>query len=247
MMRRLARSRRMRASSAAAAVFDPATLSLTGWWRASYAGSPWTPTASAGASGSNGNLVLNSSAPDVGTAVNGYDPALFVAANQDDLQTSATFADLFNADAGTIVVLVKPTTLAAAGANTYEDPPLFKESGINFGFHLSDGGIKGAVYSGGWVYSAGVAAAAGSWALAQMTWNGTNMRVRKNGGAWDSVACGNVDSGALTGTMYMGRTYGAGAWLDAGVLEVLTSDTVLADADLDDVRSYASSRYGITV
>jgi hypothetical protein len=39
----------------AAGAADPSSLSLTGWWRASYAGSPWTPSASAGSSGSNGD------------------------------------------------------------------------------------------------------------------------------------------------------------------------------------------------
>ena len=37
--------------------FDPTSLSLTGFWRASYSGAPWVPTASAGTSGANGNLV----------------------------------------------------------------------------------------------------------------------------------------------------------------------------------------------
>jgi hypothetical protein len=228
-------------------VFDPATLPLTGWWRASYAGSPWTPTASAGSSGTNGNLALNSSEPDIGTAVNGYDPALFVSANEDDLQTTATFADLFNVDSGTIIVLVKPTTLAAAEANTFGDAPLLKESGINFGLHVSSGGIKGAIYSGAWVYSGGVAISTGAWALVQMTWDGVNMRVRKNGGSWDSVACGSVDSGALTGTMFVGRPFGTTNWLNAAVSEVATADTVISDGNLDNYLSYANSRYGLSL
>jgi hypothetical protein len=67
------------------AVFDPATLSLTGWWRAAYAGSPWAPTASAGTSGTaNRDLGVDSGAatPSVGTALNGLDTADFDGSTQ---------------------------------------------------------------------------------------------------------------------------------------------------------------------
>src|SRR5262245_903161 len=53
--------RRVNVAPAISAVsYDPAILALDGWWRAPYA-DPWTPTASAGASGSNGNLTSSGS------------------------------------------------------------------------------------------------------------------------------------------------------------------------------------------
>src|SRR4051812_26313751 len=106
---------------------DPATLDPSGYWLAPYA-SPWTPTASAGTSGSNGTLVTSGTAPTSGTAVNGYAPASYAGTPQALVTNTATGTTLWSLAAGTTIVIAKASAAVAEAADFYDDPLLMGDT-----------------------------------------------------------------------------------------------------------------------
>jgi hypothetical protein len=230
--------------AAAAAVFDPATLSLSGWWRADYASSPWAGTASAGDSG--GRDLTGADAPDTGAAQNLKVPADFNGSD-DKLRTAAAASNYVTASAGTFIALARLDTVAAAEANTFADPAFIREVSPNFGMHVSDAGLKGAIFDGGsWVYTAAKAFATGAYRAAIMRWNGTNILLAVDSGAVGTTACTGIDPTGLTGVLSVGDSH-AGAFLDGRVLEVMVAPTALSDGNITSILSYFNSRYSLAL
>ncbi len=234
--------------SPAVASFDPATLSLDGWWRASYGGSPWSPTASAGTSGSNGTLVTAGVAPSVGSAVNGLTPATFNGTSQAFGSGTAAMTDLVTATAMTLIVLVKASASVAIASNFYDDPLLIGDSGGNVGLVFTSSGVRAGAYSGGSNQTTSIALATGAWALCAMRYDGSHVkcRVSKASGTTDAtpVASGTPSLGAGP---YIGKNYAAAKFFAGDILEVMTSKTVLSDANLVSIVSYFNSRYALSL
>jgi hypothetical protein len=230
-------------SSSAAPVFDPATMALTGWWRASYTGAPWVGTASAGASGTRDLPSGGSSDPSVGVAVNGFTPADFD--GTEDFLAYATAADLVATNAGTIIVLFYADTAeTAVGGQPFQSPCFWLNGGASSCVSYDSDGLKVGIYDTAW-RTASVAAATGAWHLGVGQWNATNARVKVNGGAWQSVAAGAADG--MTGAAQFGINYGANKFFNGRALERATSNTIIADADLDGFLTYARARYALAL
>jgi hypothetical protein len=235
-----------------AATFNPATLSLTGWWRASYSASPWTPTASAGASGTNGDLTEGSNAPAAGAAVNGFTPADFDGTN-DILTSAAANASLYSTTAYTLVQLVYLDSFALVDPGAAS--PFTCPGGL--GNHAGDGGPVGGfagsgasgvfrfghVDAGGWD-SAAVSVSTGAWMMVAACFDNSNVMVSLNAGAQTSKAQGTVVG--MAGFGIIGRNYLSAQFADMKVLEVMTSNTNLS-ASLTNIRSYFNSRYGLAL
>jgi hypothetical protein len=231
-------------------VFDPATLSLTGWWRASYAGSPWTPTASAGSSGSNGNLAHATNAPDVGAAVNGFTPADFIPANTDRLDNASGNINTFvSSAAGSIWCLFyADAAFTDLGSAQYYQNPSFLVNATDgyLGFGFSTSGVRLGSYSGSSFDSVAAACATGGWHLAQARWNTTTKEVRVDGGSWQTLAHA-VSIGSLTSGFRVGCNYVVSQLFDGRILDLGTAQSRLSDTNFDDIRSYCNSRYGVAV
>lgn len=247
-MMRLQARRRRRVSGAAAA-FDPATLSLDGWYRASFGGDPWTPTASAGSSGSNGNLIAVAAAPPtVGTSVNSLDPATFNGTTQALSTGTAATTDLITAASLTVVMLIKASAATAIAADFYSDPALMTDGSGNWGLVFTDGGVRAGTFVGSTHQTTSIALATGVWALAAMRYDGANIkcRVSQASGTTDAtpVASGNP---TLVAAPYWGRNYAGAAFFAGDVLEIMTSKSVLSDANLASLTGYANSRYGLSL
>jgi hypothetical protein len=225
-----------------AAVFDPATLALTSWHRASYASMPWPGTASAGASGSR-ELASTGADPSVGAAVNGYDPADFNGA--DDFVVYATASDLVATTAGTIIVLFYADVAeAAVGGQPFVSPCFWLNSGASSCVSFDSDGFKVGIYDTAW-RTASVAAATAGWRLGVAQWNATAARVKVNGGSWQSIAAGAADG--MTGSGQCGAGYGGTKFFNGRILERATASTVLSDDDLDGFLAYARARYGLAL
>ncbi len=112
------------------------------------------------------------------------------------------------------------------------------------GLFFNASGVRGAIWDGAWNATANVAAATGAYHLAQMKWDGANLKVRVDSGAWDSVACGNI--GNVTGTPLVGVNYTT-AFLDGRILDIITADTALADGTFDSLVDYVNDRYSLAL
>lgn len=222
--------------------FDPATLPLTYWGRDYPGTSPWPGTASAGTSGS--NSLSGGVPPDAGATLHGYPTAHFVQASFQSLTDSADLMSLISAGAGSLVVLYKADSATADGGDgaPYQVPAFLGDTDGDFGFGFSDAGVRGGYYSGGYS-SIAVAVPVDEWHALQMKWDGTNLKVRVDGGSWSSIALGNA---SLTASVCkLGTNFSTSAYLDGTVVERMISDTTLDDSDFDDILSYLRSRYSL--
>jgi hypothetical protein len=221
--------------------FSPAELVISGWWRAPYAGSPFTPTASAGTSGANGNLITSGAAPTVGTSVNGYAPASCNGTTQSFVPGTAPGTDLWTAAAGTSIVLAKAASGIAATANFYDEPCLATDNSGNLGMSFTTSGVRAGVYIAGSKQTAFIAQATGAWFMAAGRWDSTNVNLRVNStDATPVAAAGVVGVGSGAGFL---RNYISAQWFEGDALEIITARTALTAANLSDIRSYMATRY----
>lgn len=242
----LARHHRVIGSSA----FDPATLSLTGWWRASFAGSPWSPTASAGSSGTAGDLTGGlGTTPATGSAVNGLTPADFDGTD-DFLDAPYTILDdAYNAGAYSGWALVYVDSISTDDANVYDnDCILSTQPSAYWILFLRSSGVVGIrhIDSGEIVLTATVST--GAWQLIQWKLDAGTLSLRVNGGTRQTTAAGNLDAtGISTSAFVAGTNYGGAKFLNGKMLEIGLADSALSDTDEDNVLSYCRSRYALTL
>lgn len=228
------------------AVFDPATLALSGWWRASFAGSPWVARASAGSSGSNGNLTEGTNPPATGSAVNGLTPADFDGTN--DILSNATAITTMVSDAsGSLVCLFYADTAFADPGSTsfYLEPSLIGNATSKLSLSFSTAGVSLGTFNGAAWNAVRTACGTGAWHLAQARWDnvGGNIEVRVDSGSWQTLARALAMAG---GNVQVGLNYDI-AWFDGKILEVMTAPARLADADFTNIVSYVNSRYALAL
>lgn len=233
-----------------AQVFNPATLSLSGWWRASYASSPWAGVASAGASGGR-DLTEATNPPSSGTAVNGFNPADFDGSN-DRIDNALDPSDFFGAAAGSCGALIYADAASADGGDTapYNMPALitdagegrlalaYGDSGARFGFFNSTHGT--------WE-SLAVACSTGAWHFVQAKYDSTNLHLRVDGGSWSTEAFAFGPTWGVGTFLRVGGNFSPTLFFDGKILEVFTSTVALSNASFDNFRSYFLSRYGLSV
>lgn len=239
----------------ASSVFDPATLTLTGWWRASYAGSPWAGTASAGSSGSR-NLTEGTNPPATGSALNGLTPADCDGSN-DQLSNALATNNFITTAAYSVAVLFNADTADAdAGASTFYTNRglVFASGGTNggiWGVTHTTSGVRAGHWNGATWNSAIKAASTAAWHLTIVTYDGTNISVWvddvTNSGAV-SVAHGNVDAGSIASdVLRIGTQYNQAAFFDGKITEVMLAQVAWSETDRTNIKSYINSRYALSL
>lgn len=235
------------------AVFDPATLSLTGWWRDFSL--IWNGTASAGTSASQ-SLNESTHPPTTGTALNGHATALFNGTNS-VLEASGTEDTYLNSTAGSGWHLFKANSAHTdAGAGSRENNPQF---------FVDNNGVMGAGFSSSGAFafisdsSNGqtenvLACATGAYHLFQWKFHyasGMTLSARLDSGSWNILtsAFGSGLTGTLSGnTISLGGKFNTTTpFFDGTVAEQGISDTVISDADFDNIKTYINARYGLSL
>lgn len=232
--------------------FDAAALQLTGWWRASYAGSPWLGSPSTGSSGLR-NLTQATNPPSTAAAVNGFVPADFDGTN-DFLTTGLLTSDFVTASAGSIAALVNidaiSTSVAVGGVAWYNDA-IINDAGGYVGIVLggaSSNEAQAYVFDGVWFKAAGVTVTLGAWQFLQMRWDGSRVEIRLNNGSWNTATAGPIE--LMGGEVRVGISAGAppgGQFFDGKMLELMTIDRYLGTNDFDRIRGYVNARYALSV
>jgi hypothetical protein len=230
--------------------FSRSSLSLTGFWKASYSGSPWVGSESDGISGSN-DLSEATNPPSTGAAINGLTPADFDGTN-DKLTAEGTLDTYLNADEYSGWALINVDAIGTDVSDTtqiYEnDCVLSTQPSAYWMIYLRSSGLVGiGHYAGGAFYKVVTAAiSTGSWALVQWKYNGTEITIRVNDGAWATpVAAGSIT--LLENVLALGVNYNAGHCFNGKVLEVATSDVALSDDQFDSVLDDVRSTYGLAL
>ncbi len=229
------------------AVFDPATLALSGWWRASYAGSPWTPTASAGNSGSNGNLTEAINPPATGAALNGLTSADFDGTN--DKLGNANALNTFIASTGWSVsgVIAADSSLPRSVGAGQQDAGLFVQTATGtWGITFTDDGIT--VFqndSGINLFEITEACAADGNPHTFHAWfDGTDLHLTVDGSSATPVTTGGGIFNLAGGNPRMGTDYIATfAWFDGRAWDVMTSLVDLGATARTNIESYFQATY----
>lgn len=228
--------------------FDPATLTLTGWWRASYSGSPWAGTASAGGSGSQ-SLTEASLSPSVGTAVSGVTPPDFN--GTDDRLAGAACSTFFTTTHYSGWALVKVDTIGTDSATHNANEHIATTLGTGqWGIYLRDNGagtvnVTHRAFGSSVERTVATAFTKSTWQLVQWRADGLTLEIRVNGGAWASAATGTINS--LAAALELGRNPNQNEFLDGAILDFGTCQLKLNDATFDDIKSYANARYGLAL
>lgn len=227
--------------------FSPAQLSVSGWWRANYGGAPWTPTASAGGSGSNGNLVAGT-APSTGATQNGYTPAAFNASSSQYLQSAHSPSTYLAVGAGTVYVLAYVVSAPATSGTSWTDPTLCGTDGsVEMEMTYSSSGFVCHYFDGSHHDTPAISFSTGAYHLFQLTWNGSTVSARVDGGSAQTTSAGSIDTLAQA-ALNVGVTYDTTtAFTTCRMLELLTASSALSTATLDKIRAYANTRYGVSV
>lgn len=227
-----------------ASTFDPATLSLTGWWRASYAGSPWVATASAGTSGS--REFSEATNPPGTFAINGLNAADFDGTNDRLRTVTLTLQDLLGTSGYYVGILAYLDTTEAAGANYYDDEALFTTDSGGMGISVSNSGVRAGHNDGGYKQTAAVACATGAWKWIDAWYDTTNLNVAVNGGAAASVAAGACASPGGQQPR-VGSNWAGAKFLDGKVAEIITAASDIGATNRTGLRSYVNARYGLSL
>lgn len=228
-----------------AAAGDPSSLALEGWWRGSYAGSPWAGTPSAGGSASR-ELTEATSPPSIGAAQNGYAPADFDGTD-DVIGSSTAFTTFAPSAAGSIWCLFFADTAGSdAGAGLrFDNAGLVANDGGGTAFNLtfSTSGVAVDLYDGAW-QELNTACATGAYHLAQVRWDSLTLELRIDSSAWATVAAGAMTGS--TGGIVLGRNYSS-VFFDGRILDAGTAAIAMSDATFDSIKSYVNSRYGLAL
>ena len=227
--------------------FDPTTLGPTELCRADgseYNGAPWVAEYGSGL-----NELTNP--PPTGTTQNGFTPADFngtthLLSTGDDFSNYVAVGGL----AGTIIVLFRADTAAAAAANTYDDPALVSDLINCFNFGFSDGGIGVAFFDGSsWIQDRTTCSAA-NWHVGVCRWNASTVEIGVDGGTFSSSA----HAGALGVISSSGYNFTVGhseinasTFFDGRVLEVWAFNVKLTNQNITDYVGYVNSRYNLSL
>jgi hypothetical protein len=231
----------------AAPVFDITTLAWSGLWRASYSGAPWAGVASAGVSGTTGNLAAGT-APTTGTAQNGLTPAAFAAASSQYLTNATAVSTVFTHAAGSIVALVYGVSAVAAAGNPYDDPAIFVDQGTgSVGLTHTASGFKAFLYDGVSYKTRTAAAATGSYHLVMLDWDASTLGLTLNSGARDSIAIAGGGWNVNAGNINVGRGYLTSAFIDARILMVGCSASQFSAGNYANIKSYVNSTYALSL
>ncbi len=220
---------------------DPATLNLTGWWKADFSAAPWVGTASAGTSGSHNLTTSSGNDPIAGTAQNGHVPAKYVVADGELILHGGVLSDVFTAAAGTLVLCALVPTTSATSGSPFGDPGFlgdadgaliasFSTSGFAVG--INDGAPKVVT----------VACSTAAYHRLYMRWNGSTVEAKVDTGSWSTLAAGNITD--VTGAWILGGNPLVG-YTDFSALEVMTAAYYVVDADINGIDAYLVARYAI--
>jgi hypothetical protein len=225
--------------------FDPATLALTSWWRASYTASPWVGAASAGISGTR-DLTEATNPPTAGAAVNGRTPAAFDGTN-DSLTAGGDLDTAVNAASGSGWALVKIASLRTNNPNSYENEAIIATV-TNSYYQVvlkTTPEVIFSVFDGVSHKTASAPIATGTWTLVQWRHNGATVQIRVDSGAWVSTASGSV--GAVTNAVKIGVDPAGTRFYYGDIADIALTDAVLTDDEFNDVVSYINNRYGLSL
>jgi len=235
--------------------FDPATLAMTGWYRdyPTFTGTqPWVSANSAGVSGGR-TLYHGASSPTSGNFLNGHQTAAFDGTfnSTNALEGSGEqMQQYITAAAWSAWALVKPTVAAVASGDPRQDPAVWDDSGASFWcLNYNANGMNLSQVGNAILVTRTVACSVNNWHIVQAYYDGTNLALRVDSGAWSTAPCsplGNPAWGGATSYLRLGDSF-TGNHIAGQIADFGISNIALSAQDFDNVRAYVNLRYGLSL
>lgn len=226
--------------------FNPATLSLTGWWRTDYGGSPWTGTASAGSSGGR-TLEEPTNPPTTGSTINGLTPANFDGTNDRLEELDLFLSSYVSASAWWVGLLVNVDTVAGAAANAYDDEAFVSDDNGGWLLAVNSSGVRAINYDGAYKTTPHAALSTGAWAWVEAWLSAGTLSVSVNGGTAQTVASGNLTTPG-TRVPRVGQNWDGTKFYDGRIAELMIAQSVPSSGDRASIRtSYINTRYALSL
>lgn len=227
---------------------DPATQSLTGWWKPNYtAGALWAATASAGTSG---NFRLNQatagSQPATSAALNGLTGPDFDGTN--DYQATETTAaapaaasNFFSTTAGTVIMVLRLDSISSTAkgvlsAGTAGPVPNYIRWLSPYGLYWGDAAIDGSAFY--WPVKTGQVL------VLCWRWDNTTGYMKLNSADWRSTTHASGRPSAVANQLVLGGS-GALACADMNVYELIISSAKQTERWCEDVMQYLRVKYAV--
>lgn len=153
--------------------------------------------------------------------------------SDDEMASTSTGLDCFDVDAGTVV-------LAANRTSSGSNDRLFH---CTTGFHVevtAGGALRATLFDGAAKRTPDIAFASGD-LIVSVKFDGTDLRLRMNGGAWQIVLAGNGTFLAVVQGIFDG---GTNAWPGA-LYDLSTWDTVRTDDQISDTELFVNDAYSL--
>lgn len=216
-----------------APAFDPATLSLSGYWEAPYTGSPWVGLTSAGTSLGK-DLAEGTNPP---TAVDGE--ADFDGTN--DQLVGAAMSNFITDAAYSGWALVNVDAIATDSTPVpFDNDAIVSDSSSRWFVYLRSSGLVGLQHQQSTTADRIIVTttfSTGAKKLVQWRYDGVNIQIRVNDGAWQSTAAASLLTDGMAGAFNVGRNYNAGRLLNGKMHALATSKVCLTDEQFDNVYS----------
>lgn len=226
--------------------FDPATLSLTGWWRTDFGGSPWAGVASAGSS-SGRDLSEGTNPPSAGSAVNGRTPADFDGSN-DRLANATTAGNYWTQTAGSIICVFNADNATTdAGATSAHTMPAFVSTTNGYiQLTFSTSGVRMCTHNGTSINSINSGASTGGWRYGWGVWDSTTLYAATDNSSFGTVSH-TVSASFSTDTIRVGTNFNASAFYDGRIAEIMFLATSLTGTERTNLTSYFNARYNLSI
>jgi hypothetical protein len=220
--------------------WSPAVLALTGFWeRGDYDAqtATWTARASAGTSG--GRNLTQATATLAPTETN-LEP-IFDGVN-DTLAPGLPTSSFFAASAFSMLFVV--TFQGASPVVSPDgDPWLIADTSDYMSVSYTAEGVRVFIFPA--QRTAPSPLSVGTKGCIQVNYDGTTLKCRVNGSAWQTVAAANVSS--LGGQAVIGRNTGSTAFLNAAMSVVALSNISQPDAIHDKALAWARAHHGVSI
>lgn len=229
---------------------DPSVFTATLPWTLWCSGSGFDPNTprvlSKNSSGTSGTRTLNivSGSPTQGE-INGRPTIILDGVNDVLRYTGAGEAlDLISRTSYVICFTGKIISSPTDDVTTYQNPGIACESSAYFGIGVRSSGVVEAYHDGGSATHADVAWTTGQLVRIQVWFDGTTLRIRKNKGAWASVAKGIITPVSL-GPFAIGSRHNLTAFAALELGEILVSNSpAITEDDLNRVDDEQLLKWG---
>lgn len=195
-------------------------------------------------SAANNDFSMNTSAgrrPLYGVTINGQPAPSFD--GTDDYMESGQLGTFISASAYHVFLVVRFDSITLNGQFSFNNHNIFADVAAAWCVAVGTPGVQAMHWDTGPQTTPAIPVVAGVDYLIEWSFDGATIRCQVGAAAAQSIAAGNVV--ATNNAVRLGFGYAGAGYLDGCIASVVCSNQYLAAVDVQNVRAYLSTRYGV--